>query len=149
MKSIGKLRAAPLAATATATVVLLLSGCTSVRNDLGTSSSVCYGSLPAATSAVHARGRLDGVRLVTVSSLKSSAPHLYRAAISSRGGTVSKVCLVAFSGDFRRDTVTRPIGRERGSLAVVELVYPGDRLLATLLVARPPLRFGHSHFEVP
>jgi uncharacterized protein YceK len=147
MKSIGKLRAAPLAATAT--VVLLLSGCTSVRNDLGTSSSVCYGSLPAATSAVHARGRLDGVRLVTVSSLRTSAPHLYRAAISSRGGAVSKVCLVAFSGDFRRGAVARPIGRERGSLAVVELVYPGERLSATRPVARPPPRFCLSHSELP
>jgi hypothetical protein len=135
-------------AAVAALVSRLAAGCTSVRNDLGTSSSVCYGALPAATTAVHGQGRLDGVRLVSVASLKGPAPHLYRAATSAGGG-VSRVCLVAFSGSFRADEVVHPVGRERGHLAVVELVYPGDRLVATLLISRPPLHFGHSHIGVP
>lgn len=141
MKRAGKVHVAAAAVL----LSLLVSACSSVRNDLGTSSSVCYGALPAATSAVHGQGRLDGVRLVTVASLKDSAPHLYRAATSVRGGGVSRVCLVAFSGRFQADEVAHPIGSDRGHLAVVELAYPGDHLVATLLVTRPPLRFGHSH----
>ncbi|MHB8220934.1 MAG: hypothetical protein ACYDHU_11545 [Acidimicrobiales bacterium] len=147
MKHTRRWRAAPIAAAAM--VALLFAGCTSVRNDLGPSSSVCYGSLPVATGAVHGRGRLDGVRLVTVSSLKTKAPHLYGAAVSRRAGAVSRVCLVAFSGRFQADGVSRPIGHDHGRLAVVELAYPGDQLLATLLVARPPLSFGHTHLGVP
>ncbi|MDA8359306.1 MAG: hypothetical protein M0Z95_24065 [Actinomycetota bacterium] len=127
----------------------LLAGCTSVRNDLGTSSSVCYGALPAATQALHGQGRLDGVRLAAVSSLRRSAPHLYRAALAYGSHDVTRVCLVAFTGTFHSGDVDRPIGHPAGHIAVVELEYPGNRVVATLLVTRAPIRFGHSHLEIP
>jgi hypothetical protein len=41
--------------------------------------------------------------------------------------------------------VEKPVGSYRGSFAVVELGYPDNRLLATLIVARPPLSFSHNH----
>jgi len=145
MRVSGRLRAALAVAVLGA---VSLTGCTSVRNDLGTSSSVCYGALPAATIAVHGEGRLEGVRLVNVSSLRASAPHLYHAATSIPGPAVRRVCLVAFTGHFTAPGVSLPVGHPRGRLAVVELEYPDNRLLATLLVAGLPVHFGHSHIGV-
>lgn len=122
-----------------------LAGCASVRNELGTSNSACYLALPEAVKAVHHHGHLAGVRLVSVVSLRHRAPLLYGAAHQARGARVSQVCLVAFTGTFRADEVEHPMGRPAGHLAVVELGYPSKRQLATLLVRRLPLPFGHPH----
>lgn len=119
-----------------------LAGCSAVRNDLGTSSSSCYEALPMASAAVHHRGHLHGVRLVSAASLRTRAPSLYEVAATE--GQKS-VCLVAFTGEFTRPAVRRPAGQVEGDLAVVELGYPDGRLLRTLLITRQPLPFGHSH----
>jgi hypothetical protein len=121
-----------------------LGGCAAARNVLGTASSGCYVDLALATHAVHHEGRLKGVRLVTVASLRTHAPRLYRAA-EVRGKRLGQVCLVAFGGTFSAETVERPIGNLTGTLAIVELGYPARRLLATLLVEHPPVPFGHYH----
>jgi hypothetical protein len=126
----------------------VLGGCTSVRNDLGTNDSGCYIAIPAATAAVHDDGHLEGVRLVGVASLRSFAPALYEAATSVPGPRIESVCLVAFTGRFDAAAVSKPVGRNKGKLAVVELEYPDNRLLATLVVARPSVRFGHSHIGI-
>jgi hypothetical protein len=93
---------------------------------------------------VHHHGKLQGVRLVTVGSLRGHAPLLYRAAISTQKRTAD-VCLVAFGGDYLASSVSRAIGDTTGRVAVVELTYPGKRVLATLLLSRPPIPFGHFH----
>jgi len=132
-----------VAAVAAATVAL--AGCTSVRNDLGTANSGCYVALPAASAAVGHTGRLLGVRLFDVPSLKGTSNLLYEAAVGAPGAKVQRVCLVAFTGHFDAGRVDRPIGASTGHLAVVEVSYPGNRLLATLLLGRESLPFGHSH----
>jgi hypothetical protein len=124
---------------------VVLTACTSVRDDLGTSDSGCYVALPVATAAVGHQGHLRGVRLVDVSALRGHASRLYRAATSVPGPKIEHVCLVAYTGHFDADTVTQPIGQPQGVLAVVEVEYPDNRLVATLLIAHPPLSFGHSH----
>lgn len=137
------LRAGAIVLAALAGVAL--TACTSVRNDLGTSDSGCYVALPTAAAAVGHQGHLRGVRLFDVASLKNRDPRLYRAATSNSGPKVERVCLVAFTGHFDDTGVSRPIGQPQGQLAVVEVEYPDNRLLATLLIARPPLPFGHTH----
>lgn len=135
-------------AAAVATAVLgatALAGCASVRNELGTANSACYLAFPEALKAVHHHGHLAGVRLVSVASLRHRAPLLYGAAHQAKGIPVSQVCLVAFTGTFRAGAVEHPIGRPGGRVAVVELGYPSKRQLATLLVRRLPLPFGHPH----
>lgn len=121
-----------------------LGGCAAARNELGTASSGCYVDLALATRAVHHEGKLEGVRLVGVPSLRVHAPLLFKAA-EVHGKRLGQVCLVAFSGKFRASLVERPIGRTAGPLAVVELGYPHRRLLATLLASRLPVPFGHYH----
>lgn len=128
---------------------ILLAGCTSARNGLGTTQSDCYVAIPAATRAVHGRGHLQGVQLEPVSALRDHAPRLYRAATTAPKPPVARVCLVAFTGRFRAADLAEHLGDATGRLAVVELAYPGNRLLATLLVAHPPLPFGHSHIAFP
>lgn len=135
-------------AVALAVGAAALGGCASARNELGTAESPCYIELPAAVHAVHHRGALRGVRLVTVASLASLKPRatlLYRAAKEAPGPKVTQVCLFAFGGRFKATDVQRPIGRKAGYLAVAELSYPGKRLLATLVARRAPLAFGHPH----
>lgn len=137
-----------VAGLAAALATLGLAGCASARNDLGTSSGGCYVALPAALDAVHHHGRLHGVRLTSVTSLRRRAPALYRAA---RTGVPAEqqVCLVAFAGRFTASGVADPIGHSSGGLAVVELGYPDHRVMATLVTARPPFEFGHSHAFTP
>jgi hypothetical protein len=122
----------------------VLGGCTAGRSELGTGNSGCYEALPTAVSAVHGVGKLEGVRLVPVSALRHYSTHLYEAARAVSRPRLSHVCLVAFSGHFTKDRVENPVGRYQGSLAIVELSYPHSRLLATLIVARPPLPFAHN-----
>ena len=133
-----------LAAGALLLLAAGLGGCAAARNELGTAASDCYVDLAVASHAVHHEGKLRGVRLVSVPSLRSHAPLLYRTA-EARGRRVDQVCLVAFGGRFRAGEVDRPIGAPTGNLAVVELGYPGRKLLATLLVTHAPLPFGHYH----
>lgn len=117
-------------------------GCSTVHESLGTSDSPCYVALPTATAAVGVAGHFDGVRLMTVSSLKF--PRLQTAL--KRAGIVSgRVCLVAFKGNFTSTTVSHPSGRASGHLAVVVLRYPNGSLVATVLFRKLPTKFGHSH----
>ena len=123
---------------------LALAGCSSVRNDLGTGNSSCYVALPSAAAAVSHRGHLHGVRLVSAASLRARVPALYDAAVAEGQHSV---CLVAFTGEFKRAEVQSPAGQAQGDLAVVELGYPDHRLLRTLVITRQPLPFGHSHIS--
>jgi hypothetical protein len=133
-----------LACAALVVSALGLGGCAAAREELGTASSGCFVDLALASHAVHAHGKLRGVRLVSVRSLRAHAPLLFDAA-QVEGKRLSQVCLVAFEGHFVARQVEQPIGASSGDLAVVELGYPRRRLLATLLVTRPPLPFGHPH----
>jgi len=133
-----------LACAALAVSALGLGGCAAAREELGTAASGCFVDLALASHAVHDHGRLLGVRLVSVTSLSAHAPLLFNAA-EVEGRRLAQVCLVAFGGHFVARGVERPIGAPSGVLAVVELGYPRRRLLATLLVTRPPLPFGHYH----
>lgn len=130
--------------TAALVTAAALSGCAAARNELGTVNSDCYIAIPAAFRAVHHHGRLAGVRLVSVASLRTQAPLLYEAA-RSKGKSTRDVCLVAFTGEFLAESVTVPVGDTAGSVAVVELGYPAKRLFATLVLRRPPIPFGHFH----
>lgn len=139
----GRVRAL-LACAAIVVGALGLGGCAAPREDLGTVASGCFVDLALASHAVHDRGGLRGMRLVSVASLRRHAPLLFDAA-EVEGRRFTQVCLVAFGGHFVARHVERPIGARRADLAVVELGYPGRRLLATLLVTRQPLPFGHYH----
>ena len=117
-------------------------GCSTVHESLGTSDSPCYVALPTATAAVGKAGHFDGVRLMTVSSLKF--PRL-QTALRQAGIVSGRVCLVAFKGNFTSTRVSHPSGRASGHLAVVVLRYPNGTLVSTVLFRKLPTRFGHSH----
>ncbi len=121
-----------------------LAGCSSARSSLGTVDGGCFVALPTASAAVHRHGQLLGAELVTVDALRSR-PLVYRTAVGAPGPKVRQVCLVAFGGSFTTRTVERPAGHAEGRLAVAVVEYPRSRLLGTVLLSRPPVRFGHSH----
>jgi hypothetical protein len=125
-------------------LAFVLAGCTSARNSLGTSDSSCYLALPTATSAVRAHGRLLGVHLFDQKVLRQRAPHLF-TALDTTYHASQRVCVVAYSGNFTRHSVSAPRGRSSGRLAVVVATTPANHLLGTVIFARPPLHFGHPH----
>ncbi len=128
---------------------LSLSSCTSARNTLGTTSSVCYQALPQAAEAVHHQGRFLGIRLLPSSLLESPSHRRLRAFLSLRAGAeVREVCLAAYRGKFTPAGVERFLGAKppggAGSIAVVVVSRPGNRVLATFIFDHRPLRFAHS-----
>ena len=143
----GMLRAGRLA---TAVVVgcllaaLSLGGCTSARSNLGTSVSSCFSALPAASRAVGGHGRLVSVHLVTLRDLERVAPKAY-AALDTDQGPRTRVCAVAFSGNFTSHTVHQPRGGPSGRLAVAVLDTPSNHLVGTVIVRRPLNQLGPRH----
>lgn len=117
-----------------------LGGCTSPRNVLGSSASPCYRSVAVARLALHREGRFSGVRSVTGRSL---APVLagYDPTVARHAFQVrTALCLVAYRGTYAAaglDALLRP-GPARGHLAVVVVDQRDDRVVATLLLDRPP-----------
>lgn len=128
-----------------ATAGSVLGACTSARNELGTANSLCFVALPTAADAVGRHGHLIGVRLVSVDSLRKTAPELADAAADVPGPRITRVCLVGFIGHYVADTVKKPLGQPHGRIAVVALEYPDHKLLATLILRHPLVTFGHSH----
>jgi len=117
-----------------------LAGCTSARTNLGTSDSACYLALPAANKAV-GHGRLVSVHLVTLKSLKRVAPALFKA-LDTNERTSQRVCAVAFSGTFTRESVHKPRGRPSGGLAVAILTNPSNILIGTVIFRHAQGQFG-------
>jgi hypothetical protein len=125
-------------------VCVAVSGCTTVRSDLGTSDSSCYLALPSAAEAVHAHGHMVGVHRDTLATLRRRAPGLYRQ-LDTTDHLSQVVCVVAFTGQFTKASVSDPHGRPTGRLAVVVTATPGNHLLGTVIFKRLPLGFSHPH----
>jgi hypothetical protein len=118
-------------------------GCSSARVGLGTTDESCYLQLPAAAKAVGGHGHLEGVRKYNVSSLKGVAPRLYDY-LADQVPKNQAVCLAAYSGHFSSSTVTKPVGRKTGKLAVAVVTSPHNEVLGTMILDRIPVRFQHS-----
>lgn len=125
---------------------VLVSGCTSARNALGTNSSPCYLALPVAKDAVHGRGRFVGVRLVKASELATKVLVL-RALTARSGGKLGDVCVVAYSGHYTLSQVESPLGRAPatgvGRYAIVVVDRSSNKLLATVVRNKEPEPFRH------
>ncbi len=128
-----------------ALVVLLLGGCTSVRNNLGTADSPCYLALPAATRSVGTTSRLVGVHLTTLKTVARDSD-LLADALHITNRSVDRACVFEFTGRFTHSSVSSPRGHVAGRFAVVVLTSPGNRLLGTVILNHSPFRFGHPHF---
>jgi hypothetical protein len=125
--------------------LVLLGGCTSPRNALGTNSSPCFRALAVAKSAVHGVGHFDGVRYLSVSAFLGAIRHAEPASTMPAGlrGTKDPVCVVNYRGSFSSSRVAKgwPVGRS-GHYAVVAVDAKTDDLLGTLVLRRSPVRFS-------
>jgi hypothetical protein len=122
----------------------VLVGCANARSSLGTSDSSCYLALPAATTAVHSHGKLVGVHLYTLATLRQKEPRLFKR-LSVPHASPQRICVFEFTGTFTKDSVSRPLGVPSGRLAVVVLKTPSNQLVGTVVLSHPPLRFNHTH----
>lgn len=128
-------------------VSVLLAGCTSARNALGTNSSPCYLALPVAADAVHDRGKFGGVRLVTAKELAKRVRVL--RALTERAGTkLHDVCVVEYVGSYTLAQVERPLGEAPpsgvGRYAIVVVTRSTNVLLATVVRNTLPEAFRHT-----
>jgi hypothetical protein len=128
-----------------AVAAVLATGCTTARNDLGTSDSSCYRALPVATKAVGGHGRLLSVQRSSMAALRHQAPHLL-ADVRIAEPSSQAVCVIAFQGQFTSTSVSDPHGRSSGREAVVVTTTPSVHLLGTFVSSHSPFRLGRSHF---
>ncbi|HEX6476757.1 MAG TPA: hypothetical protein VF005_05750 [Acidimicrobiales bacterium] len=138
------------AALGLAVGVVALGGCASAHNSLGTGSSACFQALPSATTAVHNKGKLLGVRRVSQSQLRrppSTAPA--QTSTSEPPTTMSpseakrSVCVVAFQGKFAPGDVDHQTVPRSGNYAIVVVGEHGGQPLRAFVTDRLPLRFRH------
>lgn len=124
-----------------------VAGCTSPRNALGTSTGRCYVALPVARAALRAKGRFTGVRYVTLGAfaraLEAMRPPVVdvpRRASRSRAA----VCVVAYRGRFAAADVERgwAVDSPTGRYALVAVRVPQERLVATVVLEKAPIRFS-------
>jgi hypothetical protein len=123
----------------------IAAGCTSARTNLGTSDSSCYLALPSAAMAVGSHSRLTGVHLFTLDDLHRRAPRFFKLFASEHAPSSQRVCVFAFAGAFTEASVSKPLGRTSGPVAIVVLKAPSNQLFGTVILRRLPLRFSHSH----
>lgn len=125
---------------------MVLSGCTSARNALGTNSSPCYLALPVAEDAVHGIGKFGGVRLVTAKQLAGKTQFL-QMLTSRAGGTLKDICVVEYHGTYSPSKVEKPLGHPPpsgvGSYAIVVVDRSNNKLLGTFVRSTMPVRFRH------
>ena len=120
----------------------LLTACSAARTGQGTTDESCYLALPTAAKAIGGHGHLHGVRKFTLSGLHGVAPRLYTRLVDDipKG---QNVCLAAYTGHFSAASVSKPLGRPAGTLAVAVVTTPGNKLLGTLILMKIPVRFQH------
>ncbi len=120
----------------------LLTACSAARTGQGTTAESCYLALPTAAKAVGGHGHLAGVRTFTLSGLHGRAPRLYVHLVDEvpKG---QAVCVVGYTGKFNATMVSKPLGRPTGTLAVVVVTTPANKLLGTLILTKIPVRFQH------
>jgi hypothetical protein len=120
--------------------VVALGGCASAHNSLGTGSSPCFQALPSATKAVHNKGRLLGVRRVSLGQLRRPT-----TTSSSLVPNESKrsVCVVAFQGKYAPGDVLDETMPRSGNYAVVVVGEHGGDPLRAYVTDQLPLRFRH------
>ncbi len=120
----------------TAALALALGACAAPRQTLGTRSSACFRSLPTAQAAVRHNGRLVGVRRIDRAGVLRAFP---KAQLPEE----RDFCVVAFSDDFRAETVEHAAGAPTAKYAAVIVNMRGTTVLQTVLVDSLPLRLRH------
>jgi len=154
------------------TSTVALSGCAAVRSEIGTSSAVCYLAIPVAREAVGQPAPLPTPSSTDASqsheSHKGPNPVFAGVLIASQkqidafgkthnyvqtelekrnGGRIHDVCLVAFRGSFDPQSAryvtgpVPPVGHR--TYAIVVVSQPHNKVLATFIRSKEPIRFTH------
>jgi hypothetical protein len=120
--------------------VLTLGGCASAHNTLGTGSSPCFQALPSATKAVHSKGRLLGVRRVSLAQLRRPTT---TSSTQAPNQSNRSVCVIAFQGKFAPGDVDHVAVPRSGNYAVIVVGEHGGEPLRAIVTDKLPLRFRH------
>jgi hypothetical protein len=136
-----KLRGRRLGAAGLALSLLVAASCAGGRNSLGTAASSCFRALPSAKDAVHGKGRLIGVRRVSVATLKQRIPNDTKLATLPS----QELCVFAFQGSFVAGQVTGAVGGASGQYAVIAVTIKQPEVVRSIVTNRLPTRFAHLH----
>ncbi len=126
-----------------------LSGCTSVRNGLGTRDGICFSALPAARELAGSEATFAGVRYLPPESLVASVDRVTHRHItlppSLERVSRQPECIVAFSGATSVRLLPTTWRPEEGAdkYTVIVVRQSDDRVLGVAAFPGPPLRFAH------
>lgn len=125
-----------------------LGGCTAEKDVLGSKESVCFSAIPLARSLVGKKAIFAGVRylgpLSLVRSIERAQHRRVAPPVGMREMGHHAACLVAYRGTLSPRVLTtgwRP-GAGPYRFAIIVIRLRDHRLLAEVLLHRPPLGFG-------
>lgn len=133
-------RRGPVAALVVA-IVLGASACAGARISLGTNAGACFEALPPAESAIHAKGKLVGVRRVSAASMRARLSHNTTLATIPD----QELCVFAFSGTYMPGTVVGAREKATGHYAIVLVSTKHPAVLGAVVANQLPTRFRHLH----
>lgn len=116
-------------------------GCAGKNNALGTNAGACFRAVPPAETAVHTKGKLDGVRRISSATLRA---RLRRDPTLSTLPTES-LCVFAFRGTYPPGSVTGARNTTSGHYAIVAVGAQHPTVVAAFVVNTLPTRFQHTH----
>jgi hypothetical protein len=126
-------------------LVIVLSGagygCAGARNTLGTGAGACFRALPPAEGAVAKKGRLVGVRRISVATLRARLPN----DPTMKTLPDEDLCVFAFNGTYPPGSVAGAQNPKPGSYAIVAVGYSHPIVVAAFVVDQLPTRFKHLH----
>ncbi|MDQ1358023.1 MAG: hypothetical protein QOG44_2396 [Acidimicrobiaceae bacterium] len=111
------------------------------RISLGTEAGTCFRDVPAARQAVHDKGKLVGVRLVSTGTLRALLP----ADTTLATLPDQDICVFAFSGIYDPGTVTGARDTKSGHFAIVAMGTKHTDVVTAAVVDQLPTRFRHLH----
>jgi hypothetical protein len=126
----------------------LAAGCTTPRSALSSSSSSsCFKALAVAPGAVDHLGHFAGVRPLSAAQLKIAMAHEADPSTplpNVIADNTTAVCVVVYRGQFNAGELSGPWppGRTSGNFVGVVVAVPTERLLVTIVLRGPLMRFG-------
>ncbi len=126
-----------------------LSGCTAVRNGLGTRDGTCFSTLPAGRRVAGKAAVFGGVRFLSPEALLTSMTRASKEHFALPSNLVhvrrKSECLVAYREEVPAAVVARAWHPRPGPYRFLIVIVERDdnRVLGIVALPRSPLRFAH------
>ena len=122
-------------------MALSAAACAGRTDTLGTAAGACFRAVAPAESAIHSKGKLDGVRRISSAELRARLPN----DVSLSTLPQESLCVFSFQGTYAPGNVTGARNVTTGHYAVVAIGAQRLDVVAAFVVNQLPTRFRHTH----